>query len=221
MIFNAHAIVLARRPSSEYDRLSTIFTENHGKMTVRFVGVTRPLGKLKALSEPIVWGEYRLHLSPRTQLAKCIGGGIVASFPAVRSELSRTLAALYCAELLNELTVDRAPSPESFRLLASTLTSLEASPSRWLTLAFGLRLLEISGFGLREKSPRGAEEVWSALHRLEPSQLTDVPFDAAVAAEARQKMEAHIESQIDRPLKTVQFRRSLAAARAVEGVPAR
>ncbi|NNN05438.1 MAG: DNA repair protein RecO [Elusimicrobia bacterium] len=218
MILNAQAIALARRPTGEYDRLVTLFTEDLGKVTTRFVGVARAAGKLKALSEPAVWGEYRLHLSPRSEMAKCVGGRIIASFPGVRGDLARLTAALYCAELLDRLTVERAPSPEKFRLLASTLAALEKYPSRWLSLAFGLRVLDLAGFGLRERAPGSCARVWTSLHEMEPAALVDLDFDRSAAADARQALEAHFETQTGRPLLVARFREALRAPR--QGVPA-
>jgi len=212
VILNAHGVVLARRPLGEYDRLATVFTEDLGKLPVRFVGVARSASKLKALAEPAVWGEYRLHVSPRHEIAKCVGGQLVSTFPGVREDLPRVTAALYCCELLDKLTAERAPSPEKFRLLAGTLAALESAPSRWLTLAFGLRLLEHAGFSLRERAPRAAAGVWLELHEREPAELAEVPFDRAAAAEARRLLESHVEAQTGRPLKVAEFREALRTA---------
>jgi hypothetical protein len=220
VILNAHGVVLARRPVGEYDRLAVVFTEDLGKLPVRFVGVARSASKLKALAEPAVWGEYRLHVSPRSEHAKCVGGRIVATFPGVREDLPRITAALYCCELLDKLTAERAPSPEKFRLLCSTLAALEASPSRWLTLAFGLRLMDYAGFGLRERAPRAAAGVWDALHDREPADLAALAFDRNAASEARRLLETHFEAQTGRPLKTAEFREALRAAPRPEGVTA-
>jgi DNA repair protein RecO (recombination protein O) len=220
MILNAHGVVLARRPVGEYDRLATVFTEDLGKMTVRFVGVARSASKLKALSEPAAWGEYRLHVSPRTEHAKCVGGRIVATFPRVREDLPRITAALYCCELLDKLTAERVPSPEKFRLLCSALAALEATPSRWLTLSFGLRLMDYAGFSLRERAPREAGGVWEELHDREPADLVALPFDRAAASEARRLLETHFEAQTGRPLQVAAFRESLRAAPRPEGVTA-
>lgn len=219
MIVNAHGVVLARRPLGEYDRMATLYTEDLGKMNVRFVGVARSASKLKALAEPAAWGEYRLHVSPRADAAKCVGGQIVATFPGVRGDLPRVTAALYCCELLDKLTAERAPGPEKFRLLVSTLAALEATPSRWLTLSFGLRLAEMAGFSLREKAPRAAAAVWPALHDREPAELADLPFDRAAAADARRLLETHVEQITGRPLKVAEFRESLKNASRPEGVP--
>lgn len=219
MILNAHGVVLGRRPIGEYDRLATVFTEDLGKLTVRFVGVARSAGKLKALCEPASWCEYRLHLSPRTDAAKCVGGSIVSTFPGVREDLPRITAALYCCELLDKLTAERDPSPPKFRLLVSTLSALESAPSRWLTLAFGLRLLDLAGFSLRERAPGAAAGIWEELHRREPAELVEVPFDRAAAADARRLLESHVEVQTGRPLKVAEFRESLRTAPRPEGVP--
>ena len=217
MILNAHGVVLARRQVGEYDRLATVFTEDLGKLPVRFVGVARSASKLKALAEPAAWGEYRLHVSPRSEHAKCVGGSIVATFPGVRGDLPRITAALYCCELLDKLTVERAPSPEKFRLLCSTLAALESTPSRWLTLSYGLRLMDYAGFGLRERAPGPAAGVWDALHDLEPAELVSIPFDRNAASEARRLLESHFEMQTGRPLKVAEFREAMRAAPKPEG----
>ena len=74
MILNSSGVVLSRRNAGEADRLTTLFTEDMGKIEVRFIGANKSKAKLKALSEPMMWGEYRLHQSPRSEFAKAIGG---------------------------------------------------------------------------------------------------------------------------------------------------
>src|SRR5437870_3405769 len=107
MILNVPGVVLSRRDTGEADRLAVLFTETLGKITVRFTGVNKSAGKLKALSEPLVWGEYRLYLSPRSEFGKVIGGRIIDSFPLLRDDWRKTVTALSCCELLSSLTVDR------------------------------------------------------------------------------------------------------------------
>jgi DNA repair protein RecO (recombination protein O) len=220
VILNEHGVVLARRPIGEYDRLATIFTEGMGKMTVRFVGVARPASKLKALAEPAVWSEYRLHVSPRSEHAKCVGGRLVTTFPTLRDDLPRITASLYCCEMMDKMTAAHVPSQEKFRLLVTTLSALEDASSRWITLSFGLRLLDYAGFGLRERAPEAAAHVWAALHDREPAELADLPFDRHAASEARRLLESHFEAQTGRPLKVVEFREALRASRSPEGVTA-
>ena len=213
MIVNAQGVILSRRSTGEYDRLAVMFTEDLGKLPVRFAGVLRPRGKMKALSETAVWGEYRLHLSHRHEFAKCLGGRLVAGFPGVRGDLPRVTAALYCCELLDKLTAERAPNPEKFRLLSATLAALEEAPNRWLSLAFGLRLMELTGFSLRARAPEAAASVWATLHEAPPAELSAVPFDLLAARESRRLLEGHFEAQAGRPLQVASFRESLRASR--------
>lgn len=214
MIVNALGVVLSRRNLGEYDRLAVVFTETFGKLPVRFVGVNRPAGKLKALSEPGVWGEYRLHVSPRSEFAKAVGGRIAASFPSLRGDFDRTVAALTCCELLERLTPEHDPSPVKYRLLLAFLAALEESPSVWVPLAFGLRLVEAAGFGLRERAPSSCASFWSRLHEVEPAALSLLP-DAPAAREAGLRhLREHVQSQIGRTLRAFDFQDSMT------GVPA-
>ena len=111
MILNAGGVVLSRRALGEYDRLCTVFTEHLGKIATRFVGVNRAKGKMKALSEPGVWGEYRLHISSRCELAKAVGGRLIGTFPGWRADIYRTFDALACLEMLDKLTPDLSAEP--------------------------------------------------------------------------------------------------------------
>lgn len=216
MIVNAMALVLSRRDLGEHDRLCSLYTETLGKMPVRFVGVNRPRGKLKALSEPGVWGEYRLHLSPRSEFAKALGGRLLASFPGWRQDLARTFDALACCEMLEQLTPERAPSPEKYRLLMAVLMALEASPSAWLLPAFGLRLCEAAGVGLRERAPAAARGCWTLLHEGEPAALALRPVDHGAAEAARRLLDEHMAGQLGRRLRGFEFRDAWAASQRAE-----
>jgi DNA repair protein RecO (recombination protein O) len=214
MIVNALGVVLSRRNLGEYDRLAVVYTEPFGKLPVRFVGVNRPAGKLKALSEPGVWGEYRLHVSPRSEFAKAVGGRIAASFPELRGDFDRTVAALTCCELLERLTVEHDPSPAKYRLLLAFLAALEESPNPWLPLAFGLRLVEAAGFGLRERAPSSCAAFWSRLHEVEPAALSLLDDAPSARESGLRLLREHVQSQIGRSLRAFDFQDSLA------GVPA-
>jgi DNA repair protein RecO len=206
MIVNASGVVLSRRAFGEYDRLCSIFTEHLGKVPARFVGVNRAKGKLKALSEPGVWGEYRLHLSSRSEFAKAVGGRLIGSFPGWRSDLARTFDALACLEMLDRLTPDLQPSPEKYRLICAVLAALDESPSQWLVPAFGLRLAEMFGIGLRERAPAAAAAVWTTLHDEEPAALAGLPYDVDAGEAARRLLDEHLAAHAGRRLRAFEFR---------------
>ncbi len=209
MIVNAWGVVLARRPHGEADRLCTIYTETLGKLLVRFVGVNKPGRKLKALSEPLCWGEYRLYVSAKSDVAKAVGGRIIGTFPAIRADLQRTVAALSCCELLSALSPDRAPNPDEYALLCAALQSLEEGPSPWLEGAFGLRLLDVAGYGLTERHAAGDVALWATLRAASWSELAALPWEPGAARRLRHAVLDHAEAQAGRPLKTRAFQDGL------------
>lgn len=215
MIVNAWGVVLARRVHGEADRLCTIYTESFGKLTVRFVGVDKPGRKLKALSEPMVWGEYRLYLSPKSEFAKAIGGRLIGTFPRIREDFDRTVSALGCCEMLSMLTPERAPNAEKYALICSALACLELGESRWLTLAFGLRLLRLAGYGLESEFAASQPAAWAALHEAPLESLRDEPWRPEAAAKLREAMLDQYESIAGRALRSRQFLQKLDPQEAV------
>jgi recombinational DNA repair protein (RecF pathway) len=209
VIVNAWGVVLSRRVHNEADRLCTLYTETHGKLMVRFVGVNKPGRKLKALSEPLCWGEYRLYLSAKTGMAKAIGGQLIGCFPGIRADFTRTVEALGCLELMQALTADHVPNPQEYALLVDTLQALEAGPSPWAAPAYGLRLLDAAGFGLPDRAAERDLPLWSLLRETPAADLAAVPFDAAAAARLSHALYSHAEAQAGRPMKARAFVESL------------
>lgn len=206
MIVNAGAVVLSRRAFRENDRLCSVFTEHLGKIPARFVGVNRPKGKMKALTEPGVWGEYRLHLSSRSEFAKAVGGRLLSSFPGWRTDLARTFDALACLEMLDRLTPDHQPSPEKYALICAVLNALDAAPSQWLVPAFGLRLAGMLGISLRERAPAACLPFWNALHDEDLPALRALRYDSAAGDAARRLLDEHFAAHAGRRLRAFEFR---------------
>jgi DNA repair protein RecO (recombination protein O) len=134
-------IALARRAFRDVDRVVMVYTRDLGKVRVRFRGVDRPKGKLKAFAEPMVRAEYRLCL--RGDSAVAAGGALQAAHPRLRRGLKSTALGLYFCELLLRITAERDPHPELYDLLSESLRELDSGePSPWLGLAYTLRLLQ-------------------------------------------------------------------------------
>lgn len=84
-------LVLRTMDYREVDRISTVFTEMFGKVPARFIGVNRPLGKLKGLAEPMSFAEFRIYLRDGSDFPIVTGGAIVDVFPPLRASLAGTL----------------------------------------------------------------------------------------------------------------------------------
>lgn len=203
MILNSVAVVLSRRNVGEYDRLTALLTPEHGKVWARFGGVNRSAGKLKALSEPLAWGEYRLHFNARTQAVRVLGGRIISTFPGLREDLKRTFEALTCCEMLASITPDREASSARYELLTQTLSQIDSGGHPWAETAFGLRLLELSGYSLRELPvPPADRQAWDSLHELDLSELRGMPWQAAAGHRFRETVYEHVEAHAERPLRS-------------------
>jgi hypothetical protein len=214
VIVNAFGIVLSRRPIGEYDRLCVLMTENLGKVAVRFSGVERPRGKLKALSEPMTSAEFRLHLSPRSEFGKAIGGQLSDTFPAVRADLGRTLKALACCELAGALSAVQVPNPIEYRLLLSALENLASdAPSPWLEIAYAFQLLDAAGLRPPISAiPAADRAVWERLCSSDFSDLSDVVFTPERFSRLRELAYARAEEQASREFHLRGFAEKLAGA---------
>ena len=206
MIVTSPGVTLSRRPLGESDRLTILYTRDFGKLPVRFVGVLKPKAKLKALSEPLIWGDYRLYLKTGAEYGKCVGGALVTAFPAIRADLKRTHQALYFLELASRLTPAQSPNPEKYDLLVSALSLLDSSDGPWLPVAYTLRLLELAGFGMRragwvKEEPR----LWEALHEEALAEVSRLPGEPRVMGRIRGEIHQHLGLFMDQPLNTESF----------------
>jgi len=165
MIFCDHGIVLNRRQLRENDRIVTIFTEAGGKLEVNFKGVRLPRGKLRALSEPLSWGDFRFYLKKGSIFPVCTGGSTLSVFGGLRTDLERLCLGLHYCELVNRITPAQQPAPEKYVLLLGALQDLAAyGDGVWLRQAFTLRLLDLAGFGFRETAAGPQAALWDTLH---------------------------------------------------------
>ena len=219
----APALVLSRQEYRETDRICVLYCEAYGKVPVRFIGVNRPHGKLKALSEPMVLGEYRLHMRRGAEFATVIGGSLASTFPGLRAQIGATLRGLEICELLEALTPPWQPNPEKFQLAVDGLRALERaadSPSAgagasWISLAFMLRLMRSAGFGVSDRRVREeSRTLWSLLHEADFDLLASLPADPEREDRLEDFLERALSRIIERPLRTASVRRALREGRA-------
>lgn len=210
-------LLLSSRPHRESDRVCVLYSRDYGKLQARFVSVDRPQGKLKALAEPLVLAEYRLHIRDGAESAVAAGGALVSVFPGLRQDLGLTLRGLQVLELLDRLTPYWNPSPEKFDLTVECLSALERStaPSAgpWVTGAFGLRLLDAAGFGVgqRKVSEENAD-LWEALHNAPFEDVLALPPHADLQARLESFVKRSVEVLIQQPLQVPAVSRSVTAA---------
>lgn len=208
------ALILSTREHRETDRLAVLYTEAFGKIRARFIGVDRPQAKLKALSEPMVFAEYRLYMRDGAEFATVAGGALDATYPGLRRELGLTLRGLEVCELLDQLTPFWKPNSSKLELAVGVLKAMETAGSRkgqWLLPAFTLRLLELAGFG-HHKRPVSEEnsDLWETLHTASFAEVAAVPADGPRERKLEIFLRGTVEQVSERELKTSAVRERLA-----------
>lgn len=201
------AVILRRREHRETDRLVIAYTDAFGKVPIRFGGVNRLEGKLKAVSEPMVRAELRLYVRHGSEFATATGGSLISIFPQVRKELEATLRGLEVCELLDRLTPVWKPNIEKLELAGDFLEAMNGAVGTpgvgWLSSAFALRLFESAGFGLSAKRVSDENRVlWQLLHRGKLSDIAGLPADRDRQGRLDHLVRHSVERIADQPLRS-------------------
>lgn len=205
MFYCDYGIVLLRQDFRENDRVLALYTREHGRISLRVPGVNRAKGKLKALSEPLVCGEYRIYQRSSQALGAVTGGKIQSVFPHIRTDLKRQLLAMNCCELMMRLTPLHQPSEEKYLLLHHALASLDnTSPSAAFAPAFTLRLMAAAGFGLDHPVLHISSEFWQRMHqdKFENLQFTE-PEDLLSLSKCNEVCRRFLNQYLNFPLQTL------------------
>ena len=160
------AIVLKNTQLRENDRIVTVYTRFHGKLDIVFKSVRVSKGKLKALSELFVWGDYRLFHKNEQSIPICTGGEILSVFPSIRADIKKMFLVYYFCELMSRLTPSNQPNEEKYNLMLSALRELDSTHkiSVWMRPAFTLRFMELAGSGFEETAVGIDSRIWKVIH---------------------------------------------------------
>ncbi len=205
MVFTDEGIVLFRQPFREADRVACLYTRRHGRVNVRFPSVAKPLGKLKALSEPFSYADYRIYVRRGGVMGTVTGGKTLNVFSRVRTDLKRLSLAMHFCELVLRLTPQHQPSEEKFELLLKSLTELEyGEPNPAFAAAFTLRLMRAAGFGLEKPVLKISPRFWQRIHEDSLSSLTfNEPQDLLSLSKCNSVCRRFLSQYLAYPLNTL------------------
>lgn len=143
--YSASAIVLRRIDLGEKDRILTLFTREHGKLSAVAKGSRRPGSKLGGASEPFTYS--RMMLSSGRDLDVLSQAEIKESFPNVKNGIESVAHGVYLLELVNSFVDQRQPNLDIFDTLLSAMYVLESGADPVLTARyFEIQLLSILGY---------------------------------------------------------------------------
>lgn len=146
-VYDAEAMVLRRRNVGEADSIFTMFSPTRGRFDCVARGVRKPRSRMRGHLEPLT--RTRLLLARGRTLDVVTQAEAIESFHALREDLERTAAALYCLDLVVEFGIEAHGQEETYRLLLEVVGALDAGAPLHLVRAFELQLLTLSGYDLQ------------------------------------------------------------------------
>ena len=154
--YKAEGIVIKRRDFGEADRYITLFTKEHGKISVKALGVR----KLTSTRSPHVellshcfFSLYRTQTNPILTEVKSVD-----SFELVKGDLTKIGFAYHICELVDGLCAEHQENEAIFSLLLETLGRLCSNENIAVVVhQFEIELLRQLGFWPKEQKLQGKE----------------------------------------------------------------
>jgi DNA repair protein RecO (recombination protein O) len=144
--FSDEAVVLGTVDFGEADRIVTLFSRNHGRLSAFAAGARKSKRRFAGALEAGTHLTARL-VTTRGDTHRLDGVDVIKSFHKLRDDLSFIARALYCLELCRELTRDHQPHEPLFDALVHYLGQLDerkAGPTS--LIKFELDALQYTGF---------------------------------------------------------------------------
>lgn len=142
-LYKIEGIVLRRRPLGEADRLVTVLSKDHGKMTVVAKGARRPRSRFGGRLEPPT--RVRALLAEGRSLDIISQVDVIDAYRALRGGLGPIGLTNVVLEMADRALADRHPHPEVYSLLADTLALIGGGVGEIASVWFAARLLAITG----------------------------------------------------------------------------
>jgi DNA repair protein RecO (recombination protein O) len=141
------ALVLRTRAYGESDRLVTLLTEDHGKLTGIAKGAKNSRRRFAGTLEPFLQIRATFHHRPSSELVFLHRCELVRPLRRFSTDLARYVAGSYVLDLVDRMVLGRESGDEIYRLVRDTLACLdEHGRSDTLLHTFELHLLAASGW---------------------------------------------------------------------------
>ena len=145
--YRTEAIVLRLLDYGETDRIVTFYTAGFGKLRGIAKGARRSRKRFANALEPFSCSQLLFSRRGPDSLALIEGSDVTCHFPAIRTDLEKTLTASCLIDLTDQFTREDKENEPLFRLLYDFLRLLEdGSVTESLLRFFELRLLKLSGY---------------------------------------------------------------------------
>jgi DNA repair protein RecO (recombination protein O) len=143
-LYRDHGIVLRTYKLGEADRIVSFMTERHGKVRAVAKGVRKTKSKFGARLEPT--SHVALQLYEGRELDIVTQAESVDHFKGIREDLDRLTRAVTVLEAVDQLSLEREPNPDLYRMLLGALRTLDDRNSALVVAGFHWKALALEGF---------------------------------------------------------------------------
>lgn len=155
--YSDEGIVLARRNYGEADRILSIYSKNHGRISVVAKGIRKTSSKKRGHLE--VFGHIRFQIADGHGIGVMTEVETINSFEKIRKDLKKVSLAYFFTEVIGKITHEHERNDGIFELLLRYLEKLQYETYlRTLRSDFVLELLTITGFWPKGKKLLNPDE---------------------------------------------------------------
>ena len=146
MYLKTRGLVLRETEYGDADKLLTVLTPEHGKMTLRARGVRRRSSPLKSPCQLLAYGEFTLF--EYKNRATINEAEALELFPELRNDLELLSLASYFAQVAEAVSQEDSPNPEILSLVLNSLYAIGKlqKPRNLVKAAFELRIACLAGY---------------------------------------------------------------------------
>ncbi len=143
-------IILARRSLGEADRILSVYSKNHGRISLIAKGIRRLSSKKRGHLE--VFGHIKFQATDQKSIGIITEVETINNFENIKKDLKKVALAYYFAEVIGKITHEHEKNNEIFSLLLNYLEKLkEAKNLKQLRFTFIEEILHVTGFWPKDK----------------------------------------------------------------------
>ncbi len=154
-------IVIREKNTGEADKIITIFSESHGKISAIANSAKRPKSKLVAGTQLLCYSDFLLYRS--RDMYRVNTCDVIQSFYPIRDDIIKLTYAAHLIDIIRDVIQENQSSQDLLKLFLNTLHLLakkEKDPDL-ITSIFELRMLSLIGYspGVSSCSLCGSKEI--------------------------------------------------------------
>lgn len=155
--YSDEGIVIRRKSFGEADRILTLYTKNHGRISLIAKSVRKPVSRKRGHIE--IFNLIKFQTISGHGMDLMTEAEVVDDFALVRKSLNKISLAYYFMEVIEKITHEGEHHTELFNLILKNLDKLKtASTLKELRLDFVFELLILMGYWPKGKKLENSDE---------------------------------------------------------------